>query len=400
MLPNPKLRVLVGRLESLERVRGLAPYDDRVLEFVATLSQGLMADAEAKEYGDIVAFAFWCRKANLAKLKREFDEPRVRLGVGTVFHITPSNVPVNFAFSYVFALLAGNASLVRVPTKDFAQVRIITRVLNALLAEQCFALIADMTVMVRYEQDDLLTSLFSGQCNARLIWGGDQAIANIRKFRIPERAIEVVFADRFSFCVINASALLAIDTAALSRLAGGFYNDTFLMDQNACSSPHLVVWLGAGRTVAEAKARFWGALQAITTDKYELQAVNAVDKYVLLCRNAAALEGMLNFERHGNFLYRVDLETLPENIDSLRGNCGYFFEYDSPSLEDIAHIVNAKYQTLTYFGVPSATLVDFVVSNGLSGIDRIVPVGTALDIGVIWDGYDVVRSLSRIVDVV
>ena len=42
---------------------------------------------------------------------------------------------------------------------------------------------------------------------------------------------------------------------------------------------------------------------------------------------------------------------------------------------------------------------NFVFKNRLSGIDRIVPVGEALDIGVIWDGYDIVRSLSRIIDV-
>ena len=23
-----------------------------------------------------------------------------------------------------------------------------------------------------------------------------------------------------------------------------FYNDTYLVDQNACSSPHLIVWIG------------------------------------------------------------------------------------------------------------------------------------------------------------
>jgi hypothetical protein len=39
-----------------------------------------------------------------------------------------------------------------------------------------------------------------------------------------------------------------------------------------------------------------------------------------------------------------------------------------------------------------------VVSNGLSGIDRIVPVGKALDMGVIWDGYDLIRTMSRIVN--
>ena len=74
-------------------------------------------------------------------------------------------------------------------------------------------------------------------------------------------------------------------------------------------------------------------------------------------------------------------------------------EYDMDDINSIAHIINNKYQTLTYFGVDKSELLDFVVKNRLSGIDRIVPVGQALDIGIIWDGYDIVRSLSRIIDV-
>ena len=38
-----------------------------------------------------------------------------------------------------------------------------------------------------------------------------------------------------------------------------------------------------------------------------------------------------------------------------------------------------------------------ITNNNFSGIDRIVPVGRAFDIGPIWDGYDIIYSLSRIV---
>jgi hypothetical protein len=61
--------------------------------------------------------------------------------------------------------------------------------------------------------------------------------------------------------------------------------------------------------------------------------------------------------------------------------------------------VNNKYQTLTYYGVDKSTLLSFVIDNRLSGIDRIVPVGSALNISVVWDGYDVIGTLSRIIDV-
>ena len=33
----------------------------------------------------------------------------------------------------------------------------------------------------------------------------------------------------------------------------------------------------------------------------------------------------------------------------------------------------------------------------LRGIDRIVPIGRAIDIGVVWDGHELVSELTRVV---
>lgn len=400
MLPelNNKVQYIVGPSEREVYVRPLMPYDELVCEFLNTLSGSLLTDAEAKLYPDVIAFGFWCRKANIAKLKQEFAEKHIRLGLGMVFHIAPSNVPINFAFSYGFSLLAGNANIVRVPTRDFPQTTIICRVINQILKNKRYKEIANMTVFVKYQQNDEITGIFSAHCNARIIWGGDQAIYNIRKLTIPERSIEIAFADRYSLCVIDGNSVIHEDNAGMKKLASSFYNDTYLMDQNACSSPHLIVWLGKGDVLTKAKQRFWDSVYQVTASKYELQQVNAVDKYVLLCENAIELNNITSFKKHGSYLYRIELSSLPDNMDSFRGKFGFFYEYNAQNMNSIAHIINTKYQTLTYFGLDKAELLDFVVNNRLSGIDRIVPIGSALDISVIWDGIDIVRSLSRIID--
>lgn len=396
--PETKVTYLAGNGDAELRVRPLVPYDELACEFLGALSSALLADRTAKLYPDVISFAYWCRKANLARLKREFAETRARLGLGTVFHIAPSNVPINFAFSYAFSLLAGNANIVRVPSKDFPQTGIVCGAVNRLFGDKKYKDIAGMTAFVKYQQDDAVTGAFSGKCNARIIWGGDQAINNIRKLPIPERSVEIAFADRYSFCAIGAEGVLRADGAALSKLAGAFYNDTYLMDQNACSSPHLVVWLGKGPAVKEAKEKFWNSVHAVAAARYDLLPVNAVDKYTLLCENAIESDAIAGVKRHGNYLYRVELGSLPAAMDALRGRYGYFYEYSARDLDSVAPIVNTKYQTLTYFGLDKKLLLDFVVGNRLAGIDRIVPVGSALDIGVIWDGYDLVRSLSRIIE--
>ena len=214
---------------------------------------------------------------------------------------------------------------------------------------------------------------------------------------MPVRGVEIVFSDRYSFCVLDAPSVIKLDKAEMNGLAERFYNDTYVMDQLACSSPHLIVWQGDEREAA--KERFWATVSRTVADKYRLADINAVDKYTLLCHDAIELDNITCVKKHSNDVYRVAINKLPDNMETFRGRCGYFYEYDTENINGVAHIINIKYQTLTYFGVDKSELLDFVVKNRLSGIDRIVPVGKALDMNVIWDGYDIVRSLSRIIDV-
>ena len=58
----------------------------------------LFKSKEAKKYSDLQTLAFWCRKSEILKLKSKFSFTENRLGLGLVFHITPSNIPTNFAY--------------------------------------------------------------------------------------------------------------------------------------------------------------------------------------------------------------------------------------------------------------------------------------------------------------
>ena len=390
-----KVSYLVG--DRIIATHPFVPYDKLLCEFINDLSSELRSCGELAVYPDIMAFAFWCRKANIAKLKADFEDGKTRLGLGLVFHITPSNVPINFAFSFVFGLLSGNANIVRVPSKPFPQIDIICTAINRLFGSDKYGEIKTMTAFVRYEQNDVITGGFSADCSARIIWGGDAAIRNIRKLPIPERCVDIAFSDRYSFCVIDAPSVIKLDEVELIRLSERFYNDTYLMDQNACSSPHLIIWLGEGRKTA--KEKFWDAVYHTVTKKYNLTAVSAVDKYTLLCQNALDLDNICSFKKFGNYVYRIALGSLPDGIEKLRGRCGFFYEFDMDDINNIVPIVNNKSQTLTYFGLKQTDFDNFVIENRLQGIDRIVPVGKALDMDVIWDGYDIVKTLARIVDV-
>lgn len=373
----------------------LQPFDEIQCRFLNELSQELRGLIETSQYPDIATFAFWCRAANIQKLKLAHTGAQRRLGRGLVFHITPSNVPLNFAFSFAFGLLSGNANLVRVPTKAFPQTDLILEAIATLFARPEFHRLKDMTAFIRYEANDEVTGHFSEIADARVIWGGDETIKKIRKFQLSSRGVEIAFGDRTSLCVLSPQAVVESSEASFQRLAQGFYNDSYVMDQNACSSPQFVIWLGSD--CEKAKSRFWGRVSRLASEKYKLGPFQAVDKWDRFCNDAIELKP-LRFQRFGNLIYLVTLTDL-EGMDTLHAKWGYFYEYDAPSLDSLTPLLGARCQTVTYFGVDKDAILDFVLKSRLTGVDRIVPVGTALELGLTWDGYDIINSLSRLIEV-
>ncbi|WP_434309624.1 acyl-CoA reductase [Hominifimenecus sp. rT4P-3] len=387
------VRYLAGR--ELEDPRPLTPYNDIVCRFLEEFSRRLRKDREAAAYPDLMTLAFFCRKANIQKLKEDFLDTKTRLGRGMIFHIAPSNVPVNFMFSYIFGLLSGNANVVRVSSKSFTQVDIICRVLNQMFMEAEFQDILHRTAIVEYERNREINDYYSARCDGRVIWGGDQTIAELRQSPIRPRCVEIVFADRFSFGVIDSRSIVDASEEEINHLAEQFYNDTYLMDQNACSTPHLIFWKQSGK-MKEAKKRFWDHVFQIA-QKYDLADIKVSDKYVMLSEYAMERQDICGVQSYGNLLYVVDLACVPKDITSLRGKFGLFFECKIDRLQDAMEHMNETVQTCAYYGIEQEEIVKAVLENSPKGIDRIVPFGSTLDIGVIWDGYDIVGQLSRII---
>ena len=375
-------------------VKPMTPYSESALNFCETLSRLILKSPAARTYPDLSALAFWCRKANLKILRDNCPDAAYRLGRGLCFHIAPGNIPVNFAFSYLFGLLSGCANIVRLSSRKFQQADLLCDFIRDILEN--FLEIAAGTAFVRYAPDDEINAYFSAKADVRLIWGGDATIQTMRRIKTKPRCLDVCFADRYSICVLDAEAILNADEAALSRLADGFYNDTWLMDQNACSSPQMIFWT---RDNIKGRMRFWDAAFQTARKKYILPPSVSVDKYTRLCENAIENIAIKNINRAGNLLYRLELDRLPDDLTRLRGESGYFYEYALKSLDDLTPYVTEKFQTVTCFGIRPEDLRDWVISNRISGIDRIVPVGKALDIGILWDGYQLAETLSRIVSV-
>lgn len=381
-------------VESVFGVRPQQPFALEVIDFLSDLSQQLLRDPRARVHPDVATFAFWCRRSALERQRKEYQTGQ-RLGRGVIFHVAPGNVPVNFAYSLVAGLLAGNGNIVRLPSAEFEQVEMITSTMSELVATR-HPTMRDYIGLLRYDRSNRATTdRLSQRCNVRIVWGGDETIAEIRRSPIPARAFDVTFADRYSLCAIDAGAYLAdADPVVTAR---DFYNDTYLFDQNACTAPHLVVWFGSAEDVRAAQERFWRELHNVVRAMYALPSGAEVDKLTTAYLFAAQHEGCRISRPNDNLIVRAELQELPTDLDDFRSSCGFFYERHATTLDELIPLVNERYQTLAYFGLDRTKLLDFVLTNGLTGIDRVVPIGQTLDFDLEWDGYRLIDVLSRVI---
>lgn len=397
-----KINYLIGNKEivmDMPNVAAKSPFDIEILDFLNDLSRELIQNREAKAFPDVITLGFWLRKSSIIKMKERLlrENGYAKIGRGVAFHIAPSNVPVNYAYSLFAGLICGNANVVRIPTKDFPQVSIINSVIKKVLEKH--EKIKPYIALVRYTRDRAVNDILSSLCDTRIIWGGDATISDIRKSSLKPRATEIAFADRYSLAIIDSEYYLkaSCNEKYIECVASDFYNDTYLSDQNACTSPCVVVWTGGRKN--EAKNLFWRELHELAKKKYTFQHIQGVDKmsqeYIA---SAKGLVDMKENEKKDNFLVRIQVSELPAELMEYRGNSGFFYEYDCDDIMDIRSFCNNSHcQTIGIIG--DAKVVKPLVESGVKGVDRVVPVGHTMDFDLVWDGYNLVEQLTRVIDI-
>ena len=82
-------------------------------------------------------------------------------------------------------------------------------------------------------------------------------------------------------------------------------------------------------------------------------------------------------------------------MDEVRGTYGFFVESNDKRFDKLISVITQKFQTITYFGIDKFDLVSKIIETGAPGVDRIVPVGKALELDVFWDGYDILKIMAR-----
>lgn len=372
---------LVGTADTVRQMPDIPakePFADDILEFINRVSRALMEDPRSKNYSDVVTLGFWLRKGSMLKLKARFDkhDTNIHMGRGIAFHIAPSNVPVNFAYSLFAGLLTGNGNIIRVPSKDFGQIEIIADSINTVLDK--FVDLKPYIALVRYDRDRDVNDYLSSIADTRIIWGGDATIEDVRKSPLLARSTEIAFADRYSIAVIDSDAYMKRHDR--TAVAFDFYNDTYFTDQNACTSPGIVIWIGSRKN--EAKKVFWNELHKLVEKKYGFQPIQGVNKLTSSYLSVVTIAGAKIVEHDDNLVIRVEVSAITENLMDWRDNGGFFFEYDCDDILELKPLCDDKRcQTIGLLG--DAERVMPLLISGIRGVDRVMPVGRTMDFDLI-----------------
>jgi hypothetical protein len=347
----------------------------------------------------------WLRRGTLQPLlERELGPEALRLQwqhergarlrafpLGVIGHWPAGNIDIQPALSLICSLLGGNAALVRVPSGLVEQTRM---VLERLDTADPGGMLIESICCVTFDHGRMdLQRAMAQSVDGAMIWGGQQAVSEIRALPFPHWARVLCFGPRLSVAAMDAASWgdPAHREACCRRIA----RDVWQFDQQACSSPQtLFLERRSDRTASEFIAALARALQEENRHHPRRQIEPSLTSAICLARATWLLE---DSDRSAIFPATPDWTVLagagPEIPTPVQGRTLTVLMVDS-LFDPIARFDGAV-QTLG-LAVESAEKERALArAAGASGVDRIVKLGQMHVFGSPWDGTDLVRPLVR-----
>ena len=380
--------------------RPLPAFSPVITSFLSKLSVSLLSDSSVKEFPDLAHFAFFIREKNLKiqKLKYFDEADAVRLGLGPAFHIAPSNVPLNFAYSLVSALLCGNPSIVRISSTNFLQAEKLIEHINEVLEIGSFP---PFLTIIQYDHDAMMKSrqisvneYLSQKCKVRLLWGGDKTITYFKQISRNQDSVDITFPNKYSICLIDGKSYLAHPDK--EQIARRFYADAYTFDQNGCSSPRCIFWITRDANALKAQDIFWKSIsEVIAQNEYQTGLGVGVRHVIHSAKLAVEKIGKLSKSNYSNNITLFNIKNQSHEIFLDPIAEGFFFQTEIASLDEIDPYISDKCQTLTYFGDIRNDIKEYLYQERPKGIDRVVEFGQASNFDLNWDGKELVYLMTK-----
>ncbi len=313
--------------------------------------------------------------------------------LGVTGHWPAGNIEIQPLLSMSCALLGGNACLVRIPSGLTTQTRIL---IDRLRGVADGGVLLERICMANFEhtRTDLQRAM-AAAVDGAMIWGGAEAVTQIRALPFPPWARIAVFGPRLSVAAMDGESWSggADRDSWCRRLA----RDVWQFDQQACSSPQaLFLERCAAGDVAEFAAALAEAFNAENALHPRRSIQPALTSGICLARASWLLA---DSTRRALFPATPDWTLLLGGGGTIpaptQGRTLSVLLVDD-LLEPIARF-DGMVQTLGLAVGDEAKEASLTNAAGRNGVDRIVKLGRMHVFGSPWDGTDLIRPMVRLV---
>jgi hypothetical protein len=324
------------------------------------------------------------------------EDGRARLKaypLGIVGHWPAGNIEIQPALSMTCALLGGNASLVRVPGRLDELTRLIMGKLEQ--SDRAGVLIGRVRMLVFDHTREDLQEGMARSVDGAMIWGGEEAVLNVRGLPFPHWARLATFGPRISFAAMDADSWSNTDgqESWCRRIA----RDVWQFDQQACSSPQV---LFLEKKANYSPREFVQSLKKAFESENQLHPRQTIHAALTTAICQARASWLLdNAANSAIFTQGPDWTILsgrgPEIPKPAQGRTLTVLEVDD--LLDPIGKLDGNVQTLGLAMSDTARETKLASLAGRRGVDRIVKLGRMHVFAPPWDGVDLIRPMVRMV---
>ena len=313
--------------------------------------------------------------------------------LGVVGHWPAGNVEIQPILSMTCALLGGNAALVRIPS---GLVDLTRRLMEKLVQSDPGELLTRRIFMAAFEhgRQDLHEAM-AQVVDGAMIWGGEEAVLQIRALPFPHWAKVAVFGPRISVAAMDAGAWGNPDEREswCLRIA----RDVWQFDQQACSSPQvLFLEKGAGQSTAQFLPFLRRAFETENQAHPRRTIPAALTSAICQARASWLLKDTAHqavFPKGPDWTLLLGSGSdLPQPI---QGKTLTVLEVDN--LLDPISKFDGNVQTLGLGMADPEKERELALLAGRRGVDRIVKLGRMHVFVPPWDGVDLIRPMVRMV---
>jgi hypothetical protein len=393
-----------------QRLRQAALRSDPTLKVILEVFERWAAALDAPRLREIPGAAFvrlWLRRGTLQpillrELGPEFLDDGWRkdghtclkaFPLGVVGHWPAGNIEIQPVLSLTCALLGGNSCLVRVPGGLVESTRLIIEKLRevdqaGVLTERIFLASFD------HSRADLHVAMAQAVDGA-MIWGGAEAVSEVRALPFPHWARVAVFGPRLSVAAMDAAVWG--DRKERASWCRRIARDVWQFEQQACSSPQaLFLERGHGCDPAELIEDLQCAFQEENRAHPRREIEPALTSAICQARASWLLDDIAN---RAWFPESPDWTILlGKGVDIPEATQGRTLSVlEADDLLEVVCKFDGTVQTLGLAIKDAAREDTLAAAAGRHGVDRVVRLGQMHVFGSPWDGMDLVRPMVRLV---